>query len=224
MDELEGGFLASSLKIEYTGIKTLRSLTAKQIDLIPVDESSSILLCDRMEVTSVQVCGFATNIKKINAGYVFELVDTTGKLDCVFWINGTFDELMVHQLTENNLILISGSLKTFANKKTLNASHFRGISQNELIYHLSSCVYQHLYFIGKIKEEEKKTNVSLSKVQADILDVYRNNQDDDGLDIEIAVAMLKDKYPENNIRSNIDNLINNYHLYSVEGTSYKTTI
>lgn len=226
MEGLDGGFLASSQRIEYTGIKTLRCLTIKQVNSIPLDESSSILICDRFEVSNLQIAGYISSVRKISSGYVFEVDDTTGKLDCAFWVNGSFEELISERILENNLVRITGSLKTFGNKKTLNASNITIISTAILVYHLTSCLYQHLYFTGKMeKSDEKKGNVlSLSKIQTEILEVYRNNQDNDGLDLEIVVAMLKDKYTENDIRNNVYGLLNNCHLYSVEGTSYKTTI
>lgn len=226
MEDLEGGFLASSQKIEYTGVKTLRCLTAKQINSIPLDEGSSILICDRFEVSNLQIAGYIGNVKKISSGFVFEIYDTTGKIDCAFWVNGSFEELTAEQIVEGNLVKINGSLKTFGNKKTLNGSCISVINTNTFLYHLTSCLYQHLYFTGKMEKEiEKKGNVlSLTKIQTDILEVYRNNQDNEGLDLEIVVAMLKDKYTENDIKNNIDGLLSNCHLYSVEGTSYKTTV
>lgn len=226
MEEFEGGFLASSQKHEHTGIKTLRCLTAKQLHAISTEDASSVLLVDRFEVSNVQVCGHVSSLKKTSTGYVFELDDTTGVIDCAFWINGSYDEVAAEQIGENNLLKATGSIKVFASKKTLSVSNISPITANCLVYHLTSCLYQHLFFSNKLERaEEKRSNgASLSRIQDDILGVYRNNQDNDGLDIEVVVAMLRDKYSDSEIRANIESLLSNCHLYSVDGTSYKTTI
>jgi len=226
MEDFEGGFNPSSQKLEYTGIKTLRCLTARQIDGIAVDDSSSILLVDRFEVSNIQACGYVSSLKKISTGYVFEILDTTGKIDCAFWVNGSYDELMAEQIVENNLIKVMGTLKTFGNKKTLNVSNLSGMHTNSLVHHLTSCLYQHLFFNNKIeRSEEKKGSGSMfSRIQNDILEVYRHNQDNEGLSLDVVVSMLKDRHSESDIRNNVDSLLTNCHLYSVEGTNYKTTI
>lgn len=225
MEEFEGGFLQSSQKHEYTGIKTFRSLTNKQISSISTEDSSSILLVDRFEVTNVQICGFVASSKKISTGLIFEIDDTTGKIECAFWTNGTFEELAAEQIKEGALLKLTGSIKIFANKKTMNVSTINTVENNVLTHHLTNCLYQHLYFTNKLeRREEKRQSIGFTRIQSDILEVYKNNQDSDGLEIEVVVAMLRDKYIESDIRNNIEGLLNNCHLYSVDGTSYKTTI
>lgn len=226
MEDFEGGFLASSQRHEHTGVRTLRNLTAKQIGGIPVEDGSSALLVDRFEVSNVQVCGHVSSLRKTSTGYVFELDDTTGTVDCAFWINGPYDEAAAEQIMESSLLKVTGSIKVFAGKKTLGVSSICLVTANCLVHHLVSCLYQHLFFNNKLERtEEKRTGPALlSRIQEDILEVYRNNQDSDGLDIEVAVAMLRDKYSDGEVRGNIESLLNNCHLYSVDGTSYKTTI
>lgn len=225
MEEFEGGFLPSSQKLEHTGVRTLRCLTAKQIGGVSVEDGSSVLLVDRFEVSNVQACGHVSSLRKTSTGYVFELDDTTGTVDCAFWINGPYDEVAAEQISENSLLKITGSVKVFAGKKTLSASSITLATANCLVHHLVSCLYQHLFFNNKLERaEEKRATTLLSRIQEDILEVYRNNQDSEGLDVEVAVAMLRDKYTDGEVRSNIESLLNNCHLYSVDGTSYKTTI
>lgn len=225
MDEFEGGFIPSSVKHDYTGIKTIRCLTNKQINSTTIDESTSLLIIDNFEVSNVQLCGYVVSFKKISTGYIFEIDDTTGKLECAFWTNGTFEEITAEQIKENALLKLAGSIKTFAGKKTLNVSSIVTVQTDSLIFHLTNCLYQHLYFTNKLeRKEEKKVNNALPRMQMDILDVYKNNQDDNGLDLDVVVSMLRGKYSENEIRNNIESLLNNCHLYSVDGSCYKTTI
>lgn len=225
MDEFEGGFIPSSVKHDYTGIKTIRCLTNKQINSTTIDESTSLLIIDNFEVSNVQLCGYVVSFKKISTGYIFEIDDTTGKLECAFWTNGTFEEITAEQIKENALLKLAGSIKTFAGKKTLNVSSIVTVQTDSLIFHLTNCLYQHLYFTNKLeRKEEKKVNNALPRMQMDILDVYKNNQDDNGLDLDVVVSMLRGKYSENEIRNNIESLLSNCHLYSVDGSCYKTTI
>lgn len=225
MDDFDGGFIPSSAKHDYTGIKTIRCLTIKQIQNTSIDESTSLLIIDNFEVSNVQLCGYVVSLKKISSGLIFELEDTTAKIECAFWTNGSFEELTAEQIKENALLKVTGSIKTFGGKKSLNVSSITTVQTDYLIFHLTSCLYQHLYFTHKLtRKEEKKINTLLPKMQSEILEIYKNNQDDNGLDLEVVVSMLKGKYSENDIRNNVESLLNNCHLYSVDGSCYKTTI
>lgn len=227
MEEYEGGFTATAPKREYTGVKTLRCISAKQIASIDVEESSSINLVDNAEISNIIVCGYIKSVKKTSAGYIFTIDDTTSVLECAFWANGGYDEIISERIQENNLVKVIGSLKVFNHKKALNISSIVMIDSNALIYHLTNCIYQHLFYTNRLDRTDAIQKPSsaggLGKIQKDILDVYRNNQDDNGLEMDVVISMLRGKYPEHEIRDVIDNLLTDCHLYSVDGTSYRTT-
>lgn len=226
MEDYEGGFHSSAPKREYTGIKTLRSLTAKQIYNLDAGENSSIYLIDNAEVSNIQLCGYITSIKRTSAGTSFSLDDTTAVAECTFWANSGYDEIVSERILEGNLVKVIGSLKVFANKKNISCSSIVIVNTDIFIYHLTSALYQHLYYNNKLDRSDvikKSGNATMNKMQNDILSVYRSNQDDNGLDIDVVVNMLQGKYSANEIRETIDNLLTDCHLYSVDGTSYKTT-
>ena len=226
MEEYEGGFLQSSPKHEVTGVKTLRDLTSKQINSYePSEGSSNIVIIDNAEVTNIRMCGYVISKKSTSAGTLFEIFDTTGTQECAFWGNGSYDEYLAQRIVENSLISIIGSLKVFNNRKSVNVTNITIISSNHLIYHLTNCLYQHLFYNNMISREvfeQKKSG--LSKIQNDILDVYRRNQDEEGLDIQVVMSMLKSKYSESDINNAIGQLLYDCHLYSVDGTNYRTSI
>lgn len=225
MDEFEGGFLQSSPKHEYSGVKTLRCLSNKQINGISADPSSSVLCVDRFEVSNIQICGYVTSVKRTSTGIVFEMDDTTSRIFCTLWTTGPFEETVAELIKENTLLKVTGSIKMFAGKKSVNVSTVDLVDTNGLMHHLTSCVYQHLHFTNRLeKREEKRESIGFSKMQTDILEVYKNNQDEEGLDVEVVVSMLRGKYNENDIRNTVEGLLNGCHLYSVDGTSYRTTI
>lgn len=224
MEELEGGFMQSSQLREYTGMKTLRCLTMKQMNSMDL-EDSSVQLVDRVEVTNIQACGYVTSTKKISTGHIFELDDTTGCMECAFWTNAAFEELSAEQIQEGALLRVIGSIKVFSKKKTFNVSFISREDGNALVRHLISSTYQHLYNTNRLeRREEKRPSLKLSRIQNDILDVYRKNQSEEGLEADVVVVMLNEKYGEKEIRNNIEGLVNNCYLHSVDGTSYKTTI
>ncbi len=219
-------------KFEYTGVRTLRNLTVNQINSIEIDSGSSIYLIDNTEVHNIQICGYVVSCRTVPLGWVFEIDDTTGQLSCTFWSTNTaYDDITAEKIVENNLLKISGSLKIFNQQKTLNVMAVVPVTTNYLIYHFTSAIYQSLFYNHKIDRKKHlpqpkaavvASDSEIPQIQSDALQVYRTNQDENGLELSIVISMLKSKYSENDIRDAVDALLTNCHLYSVDGESYKT--
>lgn len=228
----DGGFDEVN-NYEYKGIRTLRNLSVNQINSMENDSSSSIHFVDNSEVSNVLVCGYVSSLRSVPSGIIFEIEDTTGKLPCTYWLsNNAYDDLIRERINENNILKVSGSLKYLNQQKTLNVSSVVIVTANYLTYHFVSCVYQSLF--NKHLIERKKpaqpthstvkpvTATGMSVIQTDTLKVFRNNQDENGLDLVVVINMLKSKYSEHDIREAVESLLNNCHLYSVDGDSYKS--
>lgn len=226
MDRAEGGYIQSSPRRELLGVKTLRALTIKQINGCDFDEVSSTHLIDSAEVTNVQAIGWVVSSKTSATGSVFILEDGTGRTDCTFWPNNPYEEELCRALEEGNLLRVNGSLRTFNGKRNISVSHLSKVEDPNLItYHFLNCIHQHLFYTRQLQREEVKPDgARLERIQEDILECYRKNQDENGLHINVVIKMLSSKYPENEIRENIDALLRDCHLYSVDGLEYKTTI
>lgn len=231
MDYPEGGYQDSAPRQEYTGVKTLRALTAKQLTSLSVDDSTSILRIDGAEVSNTIVVGYVTSVRNNSAGVVFMLFDTTGTVECVFWANGPRDELAVESIREGGLLEIIGSVKAFNSKKTVSAASIRAVSTEYLLYHLTSAIYQSLFFQHRIQAQQpSRQSISAERsaggpaINDDVLQTYRNNQDDNGLDLSLVISMLQSKYSPAQIREANESLLHNCHIYSVDDTHYRTTL
>lgn len=223
----EGGYIQSSPKRDFTGIKTLRSFTIKQINENDFDETSSIHRIDSAEATNIQIIGWVVSARASSTGSVFVLEDGTGRVDCTFWPNSSYEEEQCKLLEEGRLLKINGSLRMFNNKKSVSTAHIAPINDpNFIVYHFLACVHQHLFYTGRLQPEETRTRKDgrLPRIQEEILECYRKNQDENGLHINVVVKMLSSRYPEHDIRENIDALLRDCHLYSVDGLEYRTTI
>ena len=227
MDREDGGYIHSSPRKEFLGIKTLRSFTMKQISSCDFDEASSTHHIDSAEVTNIQAIGWVTSSKSSATGSVFTLQDGTGKVDCSFWPNSSYEEDQCRLLQEGILLKVNGSLRTFSSKRSISVSNLSEVKNpNFIIYHFLNCIHQHLFYTRQLHREEVVRNegMKMEKIQEDILECYRKNQDENGLHINVVIKMLSSKYSENSIKENIDALLRDCHLYSVDGMEYRTTI
>lgn len=231
MDYSEGGYQDTAPRQEYTGVKSLRALTAKQLMGLSVDDSTSILRIDNAEISNITVVGYVASVRNNSAGVVFMLFDTTGISECVFWANGPRDELAVESIREGSLLEVIGSVKVFNSKKTVNAASIRTVSTNYLLYHLTSAIYQSLFFQHRIQIQQPsrqsipaESSTGGSAINDDVLQTYRNNQDENGLDLSLVISMLQSKYSPVQIREANENLLHNCHIYSVDDTHYRTTL
>jgi replication factor A2 len=227
MDQHEGGFIQSSPKREFTGIKTLRSFSIKQLNGFELEEGSSVHRIDTAEVTNIQVIGWVKSTKVTHAGSIFVVEDGTGSIDCSFWSNGAYEEEQSGYIEEGNLLKINGSIRMFNNRKSISVSHIMLVEDpNYITYHFLGCIHQHLFYTSELKREEvpRESGARLSRIQEDILECYRRNQDEHGLNINVVIKMMSSRYPEGEIRESIEMLLNDCHLYIVDGQEYKTTL
>ncbi|ADM11636.1 replication factor A protein 2 [Encephalitozoon intestinalis ATCC 50506] len=226
MDRSDGGYIQSSPKREFLGIKTLRTLTIKQINNCDFDEASSTHMIDSAEVTNVQIVGWVVSSRTSATGSMFVLEDGTESVDCTFWPSNSYEEEQCKALEEHGLLQVNGSLRTFNGKRSVSVSHLAQVEDPNLItYHFLNCIYQHLFYTRQLQREEVKSDgAKLGRIQEDILECYRKNQDENGLHINVVIKMLSSKYPESEIKENIDVLLRDCHLYSVDGLEYKTTV
>ncbi|WUR03595.1 replication protein A 32 kDa subunit [Vairimorpha necatrix] len=212
------GYNPSSPKKEYTGIKTIRSLTIKQLQSAEHEEGSTVMYVDNKELTTFRLIGWTCSVKTTNTGKVFILEDGTSEIECTMWSNKTYEEYLANLIEDGLFIKVTGTLKEYLGKKSVNVTSLYVIEDyNEMLYHMASSVKEHL-----MKKDVPVTN-DLLKIQKDILECIRNNQDDDtGLPINIILKCLQNEYNERMIRENIDFLVDNCHLIMADDGGYKT--
>nr|AJA32483.1 WD repeat-containing protein [Nosema pernyi] len=205
----DGGFIHSSPKREYTGIQTIRSISAKQINNIDQDESSTVAFLDGVELTSIQLIGWITEIKGTNTGKSFTLEDGTSTVDCTLWPNKPHEEHMASLIEEGECIKVTGVLKTYSGRRCIQITNLHLVEDyNELTFHYLQIVKQHLHFTKKILNVQTKS-LNLNNLQNEILTVLKNNQDENGLEYELILKCLEDSYSERIINENLEMLVEN---------------
>lgn len=227
MNREEGGFNQDASQADRPAVKkSLRALTCKQI------HSMDGNLCDDVEVATVGIVGFVSEIKKTKTGISYKLFDTTGEIDCNFWPNGNYDEEVVERVKEKILVKVTGQVKTFAEKKVVVCSMIQRGETEELIFHLCECAYEKLALTNRLgsnrqgsnRQENRTGGKTTSNVTEEILALVRENQSNTGVHSDTIIAMLSGKYNEKEIKEGIETLGHNLHLYQVDGGNYKTTV
>lgn len=226
MDNPDNSFIDPTRQ-DHPGLKTTRSLTIKQLVSSQPTDSSPIV--DNSDVSNVLLCGHIVSVRSTSAGRVFELDDTTARIDCAFWASSSYDDLVSERIIENNLIRVLGSIKIFNSKMTVNVNSIQLIATNQLLYHLSAALYQSLHHQHRLADGASSRPAGtaaiggdMPAIQKDILHVYRTNQDENGLELNTVIAMLRARYSEPEIRDAVDTLMNNCYIYYVDGECYRT--
>eukprot|EP00866_Antonospora_locustae_P001624 jgi/Antlo1/1624/1836 len=224
MEEYEGGFIQSSPKREFTGVRTLRNLTVAQINKIETEDSSTIYKIDNAEVTNIVFIGWVRESKQTQTGTIFTVEDGTGSARCTFWPNSLVEEEQAGFIAVGNLLRLVGSLRLYDGKKSIHTTHLSVVEDyNYISFHFLSCVQQHLHYTNRLRGGTMKEE-KMSRILEDVLECFRCNQDENGLHVDIVVRMLSNKYQEKDVKAAVDTLLNDCHLFSVEGQEYKTTI
>ncbi|KAF9763001.1 Replication protein A 32 kDa subunit B [Nosema granulosis] len=204
----DAGFMQSSPKREYTGVQTIRCVSTKQISSIEQEESSTVAFLDTVELTTVQVLGWITQIKGTNTGKSFVLEDGTSSIDCTLWPNKPHEEHMASLIEEGECVKVTGTIKVYSGRRSLQVSNLSIVEDyNELTYHHINVIKQHLFFTKRLETTKPKKKLDLNTVQKDILQCLKNNQDDNGLEYELVVKCLGDTYSERVVKENLDWLV-----------------
>lgn len=224
MEEYEGGFIQSSPKREFTGVRTLRSLTITQINKIETEDSSTIYKVDNAEVTNIVFIGWVRETKQTQTSTIFTAEDSTGSIRCTFWANSLVEEEQAGLIAVSNLLKLVGSLRLYEGKKSIHVAYLTVLEDyNYITFHFLNCMYQHLYHNNRLKSDVAK-DTKMPKILDDVLECFRSNQDENGLHMDIVVKMLSNRYQEKDLKEAVETLLNDCHLFSVEGQEYKTTI
>lgn len=207
------GFIPSSPRRD-TAPKSLTAYTIKLLNATqPINQSISIF-------------GWVRETKNTNTGTIFELNDGTSKISCSFFPSGSFEEEMAGYIERNSLLKIIGTLRTFDNEPSVSVNSLEKITEySYLTYHFLNVLQQHKYKNKELKRSsftEKKTSVTGSSIRDDVLNCFKNNQDEGGLHLDLVVDMLSKKYKEDDLRNTVNNLLDDCFLFSVDGDNYKT--
>lgn len=207
------GFIPSSPRRD-TAPKTLTPFTIKLLlNTLPTNQT-------------VLVLGWVKTIKNTNTGTIFEIDDGTGKVSCSFFPSGIYEEEMSTLIEKDNFLKVIGTLRSFDNEPSVSVNSVEEITDfSYLNFHLLNVLQQHKYKNRELRrsaQSESKPASKSSNIRDDVLLCYRNNQDDNGLHIDLVINMLSGKYKEDSIREEINHLLDDCFLFSVDGECYKT--
>lgn len=212
------GYIQSSPKKEYTGIKTMRSLTIKQLLTSEQQEGSSITYVNNIELNTFRAIGWVSNVKTTSSGKSFLLEDSTGIIECMMWCNKTYEEHLISLIEDGTLLKINGVLKEYGSKKSVQVTFLYVIEDyNEITYHLSNVLQEYLFYTKKEVSNKKEMN----KIHKDLIDCVRNNSDEDsGASVDLIIKCLKNVYNETMVREGVEFLVDNCYLV-IEDECYK---
>lgn len=212
------GYIQSSPKKEYTGIKTIRSLTIKQLLSSEQQEGSSIIYINNIELNTFKTIGWVSNVKATSSGKSFLLEDSTGIIDCMMWCNKTYEEYLLTLIEDGSFIKINGILKEFGNKKSIQVTFLYVIEDyNELTYHFSNVLQEYLFYTKK----EITNKNDMNKIHKDLIECVRNYSDENsGVSVDLIIKCLKNIYDEKMVREGMDFLVDNCYLI-LENECYK---
>ncbi|KAH9843057.1 uncharacterized protein C8Q71DRAFT_735700 [Rhodofomes roseus] len=120
-------------------LHSLRPVTIKQLLNATQAHSDAEWSIDEVEVGQITVVAQVVSITSQTTNCVYWLDDGTGRIEARHWVDvGTEDDAeRWGGITENTYIRVMGSLKSFGNKRYINATHLRRIKDpNEIQFHI----------------------------------------------------------------------------------------
>lgn len=177
-------------------------------------------------------------MKQSTIGTTYTIEDGTSSIDAVIWTKKEGDSNATSVLSEGSWVKISGSLKSYNNKKSINCSSLTAIVDfNEVTFHFLSAVNAHLYYTKgplffkptqshqsygqpPLAQQQYSSvpqntfNSGFSPVQAAVFGVFRECNSMEGLNVHSVVRRLTGSFPEPQLRDAVRYLIEEGHLYS----------
>ncbi|GLJ27476.1 hypothetical protein SUGI_0539120 [Cryptomeria japonica] len=141
----EGGFSSARKTGNSTG---LLPLTVKQISQATQKHSddSSNYIIDGVDVNNVTLVGMVFNKEERITDVSFYLDDGTGKIEVKRWVNDAMESTEMAVVQNGSYVRVHGHLRSFQNKKHVNAFSVRPITDfNEITFHNLECIFTRLY-------------------------------------------------------------------------------
>ncbi|GAA5941792.1 Rfa2p [Sporobolomyces koalae] len=154
-----GGFMAGSQGSQgspngggskKSGSMALRPVTIHQVLSASQAFGDAEFMIDGAECKDVSLVACIRSVNQTTTQATFLVEDGTGQIDCRMWIESSDPDVdmdpRLAALENNRYVRIIGSIKTFAEKRHINAQRVRAIEDfNEINFHLIECAYVHKY-------------------------------------------------------------------------------
>ncbi|TCD64659.1 replication factor A protein 2 [Steccherinum ochraceum] len=121
---------------------SLRPLTVKQVYAATQAHTDAEWMLDDLEVGQITVVAQVMSVQKQATNSVYYLDDGTGRIEARHWIDTTMeDDEDPNMITDNSYVRVLGGIKSFGNKRYINASHVRVAKDpSETYYHVLDVV------------------------------------------------------------------------------------
>ncbi|KAJ0090028.1 hypothetical protein Patl1_14257 [Pistacia atlantica] len=101
-------------------VRTLLPLTVKQLNEISSNDESTTTI-DGVDVSTVTIVGKVCDIQDKEPQFTFLIDDGTGQIECSRWAHERLEFNEVNQISQGMYVRVYGHLRSFQNKRTLNA-------------------------------------------------------------------------------------------------------
>jgi replication factor A2 len=237
-----GGFMPSpgAQEAQDTGAKksydsqsqSVRRLTIRQL-ASGLGQGDGITV-DGKEVSNIALVGKASNVKEDAVTFNLTLDDGTGKIAVKMFIsNDQNEDLEAKQRTEvvdGIYVRVFGHVHHYQNETQISAFSIRPITDhNEITYHLSQVIFQHLHFtkgsagqtagsapVAAKIETAHHQNSGMAPVDGEILTIFNTSDtgSDAGMTVADVISISGGRLDHSTVLSAINRLVDQGHLYS----------
>ncbi|GLB34890.1 putative replication protein A, subunit RPA32 [Lyophyllum shimeji] len=122
---------------------SLRPLTVAQLLKATQAHADAEWTVDEAEIGQVTIVGQVVTIQSQTTNCVYWIDDGTGRIEARHWVDSTSEEDSAKWggIEETKYVRVTGTLKTFGNKRYINATHIRGATDpHELYFHILEAI------------------------------------------------------------------------------------
>ncbi|KAK6460837.1 hypothetical protein DFJ63DRAFT_289633 [Scheffersomyces coipomensis] len=144
-----GGFSTDNgIAEKHQSRTSLTPVTIKQINDAEQDVPDGDFKINQIELNMVSFVGIIRRIDDQTSGIVLKVEDGTGTIDVKKWTDATTsttEELEKYNKELGKYVFVSGALKSFNNRKTVqNSVVYPIVDHNQVLYHHLSAIETHL--------------------------------------------------------------------------------
>lgn len=220
--------------------QSVRRLTIKQLHDGVEGSAADGVMVDGKEVSNVALVGKIVDVKEDNVTFNMHLDDGTGKIMVKMFINNDGNEDIERQqraeLLEGSYARVFGHIGNYNNERQINAFSIRPVKDhNEVTYHLSQVIFQHLHLTkGSLGEGQNlggnmdavKSHMApvvpavvggMAPVDSEVLNIFNTPEAmnlDAGLTVADVVSRSSNRFDHQTVMGAINRLVDEGHLYS----------
>ncbi|GBE82162.1 Replication factor A protein [Sparassis crispa] len=131
------------------GQSSLRPVTVKQLLNASQPHADAEWTIDDVDVGQITVVAVVVTVQVQTTNCIYWLDDGTGRFEARHWVDSSNEEEAERwgNIEENTYVRVTGSLKSFGNKRYINATHLRPCADpHELYFHILEAAFDQLVY------------------------------------------------------------------------------